>query len=79
MFFRVIAFLTGLIAVIAGAYTYDSELSTAPVPIISGGLVMLIAAFNLLPGVKRCTSCNKKLPKKATTCHYCHASQPPQD
>jgi hypothetical protein len=78
MFFRVIAFLVGLIAIIAGLQNYDSELATASVPIITGGLVMLIAVFNLLPKIKRCSSCNKRLPKKAETCHYCHAKQPPQ-
>jgi len=78
MFFRIIAFLVGLIAVISGVRNYDSEISTASVPIITGGLVMLIAVFNLLPKIKRCSSCNKRLPKKAETCHYCHAKQPPQ-
>jgi hypothetical protein len=77
MFFRVIAFIVGLIAVIAGLQNYDSELATAPVPIITGALVMLIAVFNLMPRVKRCHSCNKKLPQKAEICHYCKAKQPP--
>ncbi len=37
MFFRVIAFLVGLISLIAGLQNYDSELATAPVPVIAGG------------------------------------------
>ncbi|MCF8055993.1 MAG: hypothetical protein K9K37_05070 [Desulfocapsa sp.] len=77
MFFRAIAFIIGLIAVIAGLQNYDSELATAPVPVLTGALVMLIAVFNLLPRFKRCPSCNKKLPQKSETCPYCKAKQPP--
>ncbi|MBU0960569.1 MAG: hypothetical protein KKD01_19270 [Proteobacteria bacterium] len=79
MFFRVIAFIVGLIALIAGLWNYDSTLTTAPVPVLTGGLVMLIALFNLLPQVKRCTSCNRKMPKKLAICHLCGAKQPPLD
>ena len=79
MFFRAIAFLVGLISVIAGIRNYDSELASAPVPVVTGGLVMLIAIFNLLPQIKRCPSCNKRLPKKVKTCRFCGAKQPPLD
>ncbi len=79
MFFRVIAFIVGLISLTAGLWNYDSELTTAPVPVVTGGLVMLIAVFNLLPQVKRCSSCNKKIPKKVAACHFCGAKQPPLD
>lgn len=79
MFFRVIAFVVGLISLVAGLWNYDSELSTAPVPVVSGALVMLIAVFNLLPQVKRCPFCNRKIPKKRTVCHFCGAEQPPLD
>lgn len=77
MFFRVIAFVVGLISLSAGLWTYDSELTTAPVPVVTGALVMLIAVFNLLPQVKRCSSCNRKIPKKRTACPFCGANQPP--
>lgn len=79
MFFRAIAFLVGLISVIAGVRNYDSELATALVPIVTGGLVMLIAVFNLIPQIKRCSSCNKRLPKKMKICRFCSAKQPPLD
>jgi hypothetical protein len=79
MFFRAIAFIVGLISLIAGLKNYDSELTTAPVPIITGALVMLLAVFNLFPQFKRCSSCNKKITRKATTCRYCGAKQPPLD
>jgi len=79
MFFRAIAFIVGLISLIAGLRDYDKELATAPVPVIAGALVMLIAVFNLIPQLKRCPSCNRKLVKKADTCRYCGAKQPPLD
>ena len=79
MFFRAIAFIVGLISLIAGLQNYDSELATAPVPVITGALVMLLAVFNLLPQVKRCSSCNKKISKKADTCRFCGAKQPSLD
>ncbi len=77
MFFRTIAFLVGLIAVIAGLRSYDSTVATAPVPVVSGVLVMLIAYFNILPKIKRCTSCHKKIANKAETCRFCNTKQPP--
>jgi ABC-type nickel/cobalt efflux system permease component RcnA len=76
MFFRAIAFMVGLISLIAGLQNYDSELATAPVPIISGVLVMLIAVFNLLPKIRRCTACNKRISNKVDTCRFCGAKQP---
>ena len=79
MFFRIIAFLVGLISVITGIRNYDSEITSAPVPLVLGGLVMLIAVFNLIPQLKRCSSCGKKIPKKAITCNFCKTRQPSQD
>ena len=76
MYFRIIAFLVGLIAVIAGIRNYDSTVGSAPIPLITGGLVMLIAVFNLIPQFKRCTFCGKKIPKKNTHCPFCKKDQP---
>lgn len=75
--FRAIAFLVGLISLTAGIINYDSQLASAPVPIISGLLVMVIAVFNLLPKIRRCPFCNKKIPTRSKTCRYCGASLPP--
>ncbi len=77
MFFRAIAFLVGFISLTVGLLKYDSELATAPVPVVTGALVMLVAVFNLIPRIKRCSSCHKKIPKKVATCHYCGSKQPP--
>lgn len=79
MLFRIVAFAVGLISLTTGLLNYDSSLATAPVPVVTGGLVMLLAIFNLIPQIKRCTSCSRKLPKKAETCRYCGAKQPPLD
>ncbi len=79
MYFRVIAFLVGLIAVIAGYQTYDSAVKSSPIPLITGGLVMLIAVFNLIPQLKRCAFCGKKIPKKTTYCPYCKKDQPSEN
>jgi hypothetical protein len=76
MYFRIIAFLVGLIAVIAGIQNYDSTVSSSPIPLITGGLVMLIAIFNLIPQFKRCAFCGKKLPKKKKTCPFCKKNLP---
>jgi hypothetical protein len=75
--FRIIAFLVGLISVTVGLLNYDSTLATAPVPVVTGALVILIAAFNLLPKIRRCPFCDKKIPTKSKTCRYCGASLPP--
>ncbi|MBU0943254.1 MAG: hypothetical protein KJ804_21160 [Proteobacteria bacterium] len=79
MFFRVIAFIIGLIALVAGLRNYDSALTTAPVPVLTGALVMLIAVFNLLPQIKQCSSCKRKIPKKRAVCPFCGSKQPPLD
>lgn len=71
MFFRIIAFLVGLIAVITGYRNYDNSINYASVPVITGGLVMIISLFNLLPKIKRCPSCNKKIANRAKTCRFC--------
>ena len=71
MFFRVIAFLVGLIAVITGFRNYDNSINTAAVPVITGGLVMIISLFNLLPKIRRCPSCNKKIANSAKNCRFC--------
>jgi len=76
MFFRVIAFLVGLIAVVTGMNNYDSEVASSPLPVILGGVVMLIAVFNLIPQFKRCSSCRRKIPQKATHCPFCKTDQP---
>ncbi len=75
MSIRTIAFWVGLISLVMGLLTYDKEVATAVVPIITGALVLLLAAFNLIPEFKPCQSCGKKIPKKQSTCRFCGADQ----
>lgn len=77
--FRVIAFLVGVISLTTGIINYDSKLASAPVPVISGLVVIIIAVFNLLPKIRRCPYCDKKIPTKSKTCRYCGASLPPPE
>lgn len=79
MLSRTTAFIIGLFSLTIGLLSYDSEVATAPIPVVTGALVMLLAVFNLLPQVKRCHSCNKKISKKVETCRFCGAKQPPHD
>lgn len=75
MSMRTIAFWVGLISLGMGIATYDKEVATATVPIITGALVLILAIFNLIPEFTTCTACGKKIPKKQTTCRFCGAEQ----
>ena len=79
MSLKTVAFWVGLFSLCMGLLTYDSEVSTAPIPIISGIVVMLLSVFGLIPDFTRCSSCNKKILKKTAQCPHCGAKQPPQD
>lgn len=76
MTLRTIAFFVGLFSLVMGLLTYDSEVVTAPVPVVSGAVVMLLAVFGLIPELKRCISCNRKIPKKSDKCRHCGVDQP---
>lgn len=75
MSLRSIAFCLGLFSVVVGLLTYDREVATASVPVVTGAIVIVLAVFNLIPEFKHCVSCQKKIPKKASTCRYCGAGQ----
>jgi recombinational DNA repair protein (RecF pathway) len=72
---RILIFLIGLFSVVVGLHTYDSEIPTAPIPVITGGLVMLLALTGLIPAFKSCRSCGRKIPKKAAVCRFCKTPQ----
>jgi len=76
---RVVAFCIGLFSLTVGIRSYDSEIATAPVPVVTGALVMVLAVLGLIPEFKRCLSCNRKIPKKAAQCRHCGATQPSQN
>ncbi|MBC8317005.1 MAG: hypothetical protein H8E41_03805 [Desulfobulbaceae bacterium] len=79
MSFRSIAFVVGLFSLVMGVLTYNSEVVTAPIPVVSGAVVMLLAAFRLIPELKNCVSCHRKILKKAEQCRYCGARQSDED
>jgi hypothetical protein len=72
---RAIAFWVGMFSLVMGLLTYDSEVATAPVPVITGGLVVILAVFNLIPTLNECEICKKKIHKSRTRCRSCEAQQ----
>lgn len=71
MSMRKIAFFVGLFALVVGWLTYDSEVATSMVPIVTGGLVVILAVFNLIPEFTACPACGKKNLKKKKFCIHC--------
>jgi hypothetical protein len=76
MSFRVTAFVIGLFSFATGVLTYDPEIITSPFPVALGLVVMLMAVFNLIPELKQCVHCGRKILKKAMQCRYCGSKQP---
>ena len=68
---RKIAFFVGLFSMIVGWLTYDREVATALVPIITGAAVVILAAFNLIPEFTVCKSCGRRNLKNKKFCIQC--------
>jgi recombinational DNA repair protein (RecF pathway) len=79
MCFKTIAFVVGFFSCAMGMLTYDSEVVTAPIPVITGAIVMLLAVLGFIPELKNCINCNRKILNKAETCRYCGAKQPEEE
>ena len=76
MTMRWIAFWIGLFSLIVGLLTYDSNVVTAPVPVVTGLLVVVLAVFDLIPELtKECVACRKKISRNSTRCPHCGARQ----
>lgn len=75
MSLRSIAFCIGLFSLVVGLLTYDREVATASIPVITGAIVVILAVLNLIPEFKPCVSCRKKIPQKASACRHCGAEQ----
>lgn len=73
MSLRKIAFWIGLFSTVVGLLTYDSEITTALMPIISGIIVMILAIFNLIPEFTACPACHRKNLKTKPCCRHCGA------
>ena len=76
---RKIAFWVGMFSLVMGLLTYDSEVVTAPVPVITGLLVVILAVFNLIPTLNECEICKKKIHKSRKRCRSCEARQQEDD
>ena len=72
---RKIAFWVGMFSLVMGLLTYDSEVVTAPIPVVTGLLVVILAVFNLIPSLNECEICKKKIHKSRTRCRNCEAEQ----
>ena len=79
MSLRRIAFWVGLFSFVMGIITYDKQVVTAPVPVITGLLVMILALAGLIPEFKRCSSCQRRIPQKWEQCRFCGARQEHED
>lgn len=76
MSMRKIAFWVGLFSLVVGLITYDSTVVTAPIPIVTGLLVVVLALFDLIPELKKvCVACKKKISRNSSRCPYCGARQ----
>ena len=79
MSMKKIALAAGLFSLVVGWLTYDSEVATAPVPIIAGLVVIVLAVFNLIPEFVVCPHCGRKNLKSRKDCAHCRASLTPRD
>ena len=80
MTMRWIAFCVGLFSLVIGLLTYDRTVVTAPLPVVTGLIVVVLAVFNLIPELKKvCVACKKKIPRNSIHCPYCGASQQADD
>ena len=76
MTMRKIAFGVGLFSLVVGLITYDRTVVTAPVPVVTGLLVVVLAVFDLIPELKKeCVACKKKISRNRSRCPYCGARQ----
>ena len=66
-----IALCIGLFSIIMGWLTYDPEIKTAAVPIITGIIVVILALFGLIPEFVVCERCGRKSLGTKGHCRYC--------
>lgn len=67
-----IALSIGLFAVIVGWITYDPEIRTAAIPIITGLAVVVLALFGLIPEFVVCKRCGRKSLGTTEVCPHCN-------
>ena len=72
-----IAIAVGLFSLVVGWLTYDSEVATAPVPIITGLVVIALAVLGLIPEFVVCPGCGRKNLKSRKQCAHCQTALTP--
>lgn len=75
MSIKTIAICLGLFSLVTGILTYDRQIVTAPIPIVTGALVFVLALTGLIPEFKNCRDCGKKIFQKVEKCRFCGAKQ----
>lgn len=68
-----IALWIGFFSLVMGLLTYDSEVVTAPVPVVSGGIVIILAVLGWIPEPRRCPACGKMNLGRTDRCSNCGA------
>jgi len=66
-----IALCIGFFSIIMGLITYDPEIKTAAIPVITGIIVVVLALFGLVPEIVICERCGKKNIGTNGHCRYC--------
>jgi len=66
-----IALCIGLFSIIIGWLTYDPEIKTAAMPIITGIIVVILALFGLIPDFFVCDRCGRKSLSTKKHCRFC--------
>ena len=66
-----LALCIGLFSIIMGWVSYDPEVATAPIPIITGIIVVILALLNQVPELVVCKKCGKKSFGKKGVCRAC--------
>ena len=66
-----IALCIGLFSIIIGWVTYDPEIKTAIVPIITGFIVVVLALLGLIPEFVVCERCGRKSLGTKGHCRHC--------
>jgi hypothetical protein len=71
MSMRKIALWVGLFSLAMGLFTYDSEVATAPVPVVTGAVVVVFALLGWIPEPRRCASCGRISFGSGSRCSRC--------
>ena len=66
-----IALCIGFFSIIMGWFTYDPEIKTAALPVITGIIVVVLALLGLIPEIVVCKRCGRKFLVTKGHCPHC--------